>query len=292
MVSKLKTPHVRKKQFPSVSELPLSGDGIKPLTDSFATTLQLFEKFPSLKNLSFVGHSRPLDESLLRRLGDEKRPTSINPATGRPWVPKPVKRLFEVIPTIDGLLAWQSNQLERRASHTEIFPNQEAFSRASGISIAMLREMKSDHCPGFNANGTIELFKWLAGLETWLTGDHQHDKLELMREGVASWDALRSKYQAKIEQLKHGELEGRLMDTDTAVDTGLAAQAVYFAMLDRLEIDFPARLSGRTAAQIKTEVGKTLQKIRDNVQKEFEKRRQKSEAQLAAQRKQDELVKT
>ena len=207
-------------------------------------------------------------------------------------IPKPVKSKYPINDTILALLKYyHAKTAEKKSGAEEIFPSMEAFSRASGISPAMLREMKADKCPGFHASGRIHLFEFLGGLETWLAGDNQHDKQELLREGVNSWTNLREKYQGKSEKLKHDELNGGLMDADTALDCGLAAQAVYFGMLDRLAVDFPGRLAGRKAAEIKTEVDKTLKKIREAVQKEFAARLKKSDAQLEAQRKADEAVK-
>ena len=111
------------------------------------------------------------------------------------------------------------------------------------------------------------------------------------REGVANYETMRVKYQALNEKLKHGELNGRLMDADTAIETGTAAQAIYFAMLDRLAVDFPGRLAGRTAAEIKHEVDGTLKKIREAVEKEFESRANTARARLETERKQEELLK-
>jgi len=206
------------------------------------------------------------------------------------YFPPPVKRKFRIGETVRGAFQCLMARMERK-TEMPTYGSMEAAEGAGICSKKFLQTLKNGGCPGFHSNGRVDLGLLIPGIEAWLSGDNQRDKLELQREGVSSWGVLREKYQAKNEMLKHDELDGKLMDRETSEQIGLAAQTVYFSMLDRLGVDFPGRLAGRTAAEIKKEVDKALLNIRRSVEKEFESRRKSAAQQLEALRKQDELVK-
>lgn len=209
------------------------------------------------------------------------------------FFPPFMRRRANITATVRGAFKCLLERLARRQNRDlPDFPSMEACEGAGLFTKKFLQTLKAGGCPGFHPSGRVELSKLLAGIEPFLAGDNQSDKLELQREGVANYETMRVKYQALNEKLKHGELNGRLMDADTAIETGTAAQAIYFAMLDRLAVDFPGRLAGRTAAEIKTEVDNTLKKIRESVQKEFAARATTARAKLETERTQDELLKT
>ena len=235
-----------------------------------------------------INSARP---DFLEKLTTLKEP-ALRHMAAEGFFPAPSRRRFNLTATITGVIRCLITRAERKtAKELPDLPSMDAAEGSGLFTKKFLQTLKSAGCPGFHPSGRIELSHLLPGIEAWLAGDNQRDKLELQREGVPTYSVMREKYQALNEKLKHGELNGSLMDSDTAIATGLAAQSIYFAMLDRLGVDFPGRLAGRHAAEIKTEVDKALKKIRHAVQKEFATRRQTTERQLAAQREQDELVK-
>jgi hypothetical protein len=208
------------------------------------------------------------------------------------YMPPFVRRRANITATIFGAIKCLLDRTNRK--QTRELPDLASMDAAEGAGLftkKFLQTLKAGGAPGFHPSGRIELAKLLPGIEPFLAGDNQHDKLELQREGVANYETMRVKYQALNEKLKHGELNGRLMDADTAIETGTAAQAIYFAMLDRLAVDFPGRLAGRPAAEIKHEVDATLKKIREAVEKEFESRATTARVRLETERKQEELLK-
>lgn len=256
--------------------------GVKEIVGTHATVIQLSELY-----------GLPNDEALLRRLGDKNLSGSINPDTQKPYIPKPVKRQFPISETLRGWIAFQRHQIEKskqRRGFSDI-TTMEASEGAGIFTKKFLQLLKHSGCPGFHPSGRLEWDKLLPGIEAWLSGDNQSDKQELQREGVSSWSALREKYLAKSAKLEHDELDKRLMDADLASQLGLSAQAIFFALLDRLEVDFPARLAGHSAAEVKVEVSKTLHRIRAAVKKEFDAHQKKSTAELEKLQHKDDLVK-
>lgn len=65
------------------------------------------------------------DEPKLRALGNPSNPSSINPATKAPWIPKPRGAKFEFTPTLKGVLAYLLHQLASRDGAPTYFDSME-----------------------------------------------------------------------------------------------------------------------------------------------------------------------
>ena len=142
------------------------------------------------------------------------------------------------------------------------FSSMKSFSRATGISLALLKQMKSDGAEGFHASGRINLFPWLHGLSQWLAGRRATDEAELSAENLLNYGQLREKFQGKSEKLKFLELSGQFVskrEVLVVLDSFITIHAEGFA---RMTQELPALLAGKNAAMVREELAKYLGEIK------------------------------
>lgn len=94
------------------------GKSIKPVAGGFATAAQLVAQLPFL---AVAG----VDETFLRNRGND-----LNPRTGQPFVPKCKNRMFEVTPTILGLLEWFALKAAERDGLPASFDSMQAMENS------------------------------------------------------------------------------------------------------------------------------------------------------------------
>ena len=90
--------------------------------------------------------------------------------------------------TISGIIKCLLERSDRnKPNELPTLASMDAAEGAGLFTKRFLQTLKSAGCPGFPASGRIELSTLLPGIEAWLSGDNQRDKLELQREGAANW---------------------------------------------------------------------------------------------------------
>jgi hypothetical protein len=204
-----------KKINPLAAELPGMGvhQGAKPLQGTgWASAVQLHDFFRKIG-------IPPVTDGELRRLGDINNP---NPATGQPWIPKPVRGRYEVNPTLLGLLAHDRTKAIKTETARRIFPSIKDFLAQTPYSAEMLAMQRQGGCKCVLSGNRVDESIFIESARPVLKAIFSCDPEKIAALGINEFEAVnRNLEEGKLARERRIEIEmenarnsGRLHDVN------------------------------------------------------------------------------
>jgi phage terminase Nu1 subunit (DNA packaging protein) len=232
--------------------------GIVPVTPE-PFSLGAFERAEKLQAIT------GLNQTDLRNIASNLRRPN-----GDPWFPKPTLAKFDTVATLKGLFDLYKYRADR-AKDMPVYSSMEAMSTATGISVTLLKDWKKAGCPAFRSRGDILLEDLLRWIEGWIIGNPESEAAELKAEGVADYEQMRTKYQARNEKVKNQELNDEVIKKPAAQETAAEIVGIMERMLQRFQSEYPTLLDGRDKKQIRSIVAADCKDVRANLRATLEK---------------------
>lgn len=174
------------------TELALAGQGIKPLERKFARALQLEKEY-----------APGFHDAALRRLA---RADNLNPATGKPWIPEPKKGLYELAPTLRGIIAHLQHTLAGDAV-LPAFASMEMCETAGHIPRTMQKWAQKHGINFQKTNKGVDYDALLRGLnEKLFTPMFSGDTSKISSLGIGGMTSIDAAYEdARLTQERANE---------------------------------------------------------------------------------------
>lgn len=135
----------------------------------------------------------------------------------------------------------------------------------TGMPLAIIKTAKKNGCPAFMAGNRIRLEPLLK----WFFAEFG-DEQDCPPDGLATWREALNRAQTKREELRLSKEKGDVMDIGEARSANAEAWAFVFAELERLCLEKPPALAGRSAVEIFEQLNAFKEKMRKDAKAKFE----------------------